>query len=114
MERIFLSCLSLSLAEKWNQHNWLAVARKIAGVWEEIASQLSPELFSIVKLKEIERDYRGACFQARAMPEMWSEECCSEATCRLLIDSLCQMGQRAVSAEVFSSVIVDLVEPPCK
>ena len=92
----------------------MAVAGKFAGVLEEIASQLSPELFSIVKLKEIEQDYRGAFFQARAVLEMWSEECGSEATCRLLIDSLCQMGQRAVAAEVFSFEMVDFVEPPCK
>ena len=47
------------------------VAQEIAGVWEGLAAWLSPDLFSTVKMKEIERDHRGAFCQALAMLEMW-------------------------------------------
>ena len=87
------------------------VAHSIAGIWDEVAAHLSPELFSIVKVKEIERDYRSAFSQARAMLEMWSKAYGSKATCRLLIQKLCKMGQRSAAAEAFSSELVDFVEP---
>ena len=90
----------------------VSVAKKIAGVWDEIAAWLSPELFSTLKTKEIERDHSSSFSRARAVLETWSREVGSKATCRRLIQSLCQMGQRAVAAEVFGSELVQLVQPP--
>ena len=89
----------------------VSVAQKIAGVWDEIAAWLSPELFSTLKTKEIERDHSSSFSRARAVLETWSREVGSKATCRRLIQSLCQMGQRAVAAEVFGSELVQFVQP---
>ena len=89
----------------------VVVAQRIAGVWDEIAAWLSPELFSTLKVKEIERDHRSSFSRARAVLEMWSNQFGGKATCQLLIQSLCQMGQRAVAAEVFGSDLVQFVEP---
>ena len=68
--------LATKAGQKVDSAQLMAVARQIASVWEEIASQLSPELFSIGKLKEMWRDNysRGTVFQARVMLEMWIEE----------------------------------------
>jgi hypothetical protein len=87
------------------------VAEEIAGIWEELASHLSPNLFPIRKLKEIERDHRGSSFsQAQAMLEIWSEQFGSQATCRLLIQGLCRMGEREVASAVFGTDLVEFVE----
>ena len=87
------------------------VAKKVAGDWEELASWLSPDLFSMSKLREIQEDHRRAFSRARAVLDMWSNTFGRKATCRLLIDSLCRMDQRAVAAEVFGSELVDFVQP---
>ena len=87
------------------------VADKVAGDWKKLASWLSPDLFSMLKLKEIEEDHSRAFSRARAVLEMWSNKLVSKATCRLLIHSLCRMDQRAVAAEVFGSELVDFVQP---
>ena len=84
------------------------VAEEIAGIWVELASCLSPELFPMRKIKEIERDHIGSFSQARAMLERWSKVFGRQANCRLLIQSLCQMGQRAVASEVFGTELVGL------
>ena len=89
----------------------VTVAEEIAGIWKELASRLSPELFPMRKIKEIEQDHRFSFSQARAMLERWSKVFGRQANCRLLIQSLCQMGQRAVASEVFGTELVQLVEP---
>ena len=89
----------------------VTVAEEIAGIWDELASCLSPELFPMRKIKEIERDHRSSFSQARAMLERWSKVFGRQATCRLLIHSLCQMGQRAVAGKVFGTELVQFVEP---
>ena len=43
----------------------VVVAKKIAGVWDELAAWLSPELFSTLNVKEIARDHRSSFCQAR-------------------------------------------------
>ena len=89
----------------------VVVAQKIGGIWDQIAAWLSPELFSTLKVKEIERDHGSSFSRARAVLELWSNELDHQATCRLLIQSLCQTGQRAVAAEVFGSELVQFVNP---
>ena len=89
----------------------VTVAQEIAGIWDELASHLSPELFPRRKIKEIERDHRSSFGQARSMLERWSKVFGRQATCRLLIQSLCQMGQRAVASAVFGTKLVQFVEP---
>ena len=89
----------------------VSVAQKIAGVWDEIAAWLSPELFSTLKKKEIERDHSSSFSRALKVLETWSREVGRKATCRRLIQSLCQMEQRAVAAEVFGSELVQFVQP---
>jgi hypothetical protein len=92
----------------------LAVAQKIAGIWEELASWLSPDLFSFVKMREIQRDYNGSFCQARAMLEMWKNKYKRKATCQVLIQSLCQIHHRSVATEVFGHEVVDYIEPLLK
>ena len=40
-----------------NSTQLVTVAQEIAGIWDELASCLSPELFPTRKIKEIERDH---------------------------------------------------------
>jgi hypothetical protein len=93
------------------QAKLLAVAQKIAGIWEELAPWLSPSLFSSVKMKEIQRDYNGSFCQALAMLETWKNKYKRQATCQVLIQSLCQVNERSVATEVFGHEVVDYVEP---
>ena len=87
------------------------VANEASGVWDVLAAWLSPDLFSMSKLKEIKEDHSSAFSRARAVLETWSNELGSKATCRLLIHSLCQTDQRAAAAKVFGSELVNLVQP---
>ena len=89
----------------------VAVAKKLAGVWDELAAWLSPELFTALKLKEIKEDHSSSFSRARAVPEMWSDEFGNKATYQLLIQSLCQMNQRVVASGILGSELVEFVEP---
>ena len=88
----------------------MAVAAKI-GDWGKLAAYLSPKKFSTVQLERIKEDHGNEFLRARAALDAWSNAHDTEATCRRLIESLCEMGQRALAAEEFGSHLVNFVKP---
>ena len=104
-------CLATEADSKVISTQLVVVAKKIAGFWDELAAWLSPELFSPVKLKEIKEDHSSSFSRARAVLEVWCNDFGSKANCRLLIQSLCRMDQRAMAAGVFGTELVQFIEP---
>jgi GTPase SAR1 family protein len=102
------SSLATEVDHKVTLQQMVAVAQNIEDGWDKIASHVSPRLFTLAKLEEIESNYKSPFRRARAMLEMWSKDCGHEATCRTLIHSLCRTGYRAVAIEVFGSEMVRL------
>jgi hypothetical protein len=104
------SSLAIKVGQMVGHQQLVAVARDIAETWEEIASYLSPEVFSVVKLEEMKQDHESSLVQAQAMLESWRETFGCDATCSELIHSLCQMDHRLVATKVFGCEMVDFVE----
>jgi hypothetical protein len=92
-----------------------SVARKIASHWEELAALLAPHFFTVHQLAEIKRQYTCSLVsQANAMLDMWSDLFDKQATCRVLIRALLDIGWKEVAVEVFSPLLVELVELHCR
>jgi small-conductance mechanosensitive channel len=105
--------LQTSTDSKVHTQQLLTVAKKVAGDWEQLASWLSAEYFTVTKMREIREDHStsSAFIRARAVLEMWITEFGRNATCQQLIHALCQMDQRATAVEVFGCRLVDSLHP---
>lgn len=89
----------------------LKVAQQIAGSWSTLALYLSPEVFTMDKINEIQQGYRPSLIQAKAMIEKWSNQFHKHATRRVMMSALCKAGQRRQASLVFGDSLVDLAVP---
>ena len=91
----------------------VAVAKRVAGKWEELAAYLAPALFTSNQVLVIKKDNPYDQFaQAKAMLEVWSDQFGSQATCGVVVKRLLDMGCKAEATDVFSHQLVAFVEQP--
>ena len=88
----------------------VAIAERVAGRWEELASYLAPALFTYNQVLVIRKDNPYSQFlQAKAMLDVWSDQFDSQATCGVMIKALLAIGCKAEAAIVFSHELVEFV-----
>ena len=87
------------------------VAFEISSSWEELASNLDPDLFDTNRTDSIRRmDPLDPQKQAKRMLDAWVGKHADGATQRQLILALCEMGNRAQAHNVFTEALVTFVE----
>ena len=90
------------------------IARKITGTgtWEQLALLLYPGVFTTTWISTVKQMHAfSPVMQATYMLEQWSHELAENATCRKLIEALCEAGDRATAATVFGIQLVQFIRP---
>jgi hypothetical protein len=88
----------------------VAIAKRFAGRWEELAAYLEPELFTKDRVLVIKKENTNQFLQAKAMLDAWSEILGSQGTCEVMINGLLDMGCKAEASELFSYELVESVQ----
>lgn len=79
---------------KVDRRELVEVARRIAKRWKDLALLLSPELFTVEKITQIQSRYGRLFLRAQVVIELWCGQYHRRATRRLLIQALCNMSER--------------------
>ena len=85
------------------------LTRSIENCWEEFASELDADLFTVSKVEEIARQRDGLFMQARTMLETWKDHHATKAYRRFLIQALIEMDRRKEANDVFGEGVVKRV-----
>ena len=96
--------------DKVKKKDLVEVASAVSANWEEVAARLKPDLFTVAKIKEIDRQYDRPFTQSLAMLEKWSNGEDKEATNGSLIKVLLKMDMRAQANKIFGDDFVKCVE----
>ncbi|XP_062515292.1 uncharacterized protein LOC134190793 isoform X2 [Corticium candelabrum] len=94
------------------EREMVAVADKVRSYWQKFVSVLSPFLFAVDEIRVIERETADLFIQSRRALDKWDNHFAAQANRRLIIQTLCDIGQTSQAVDVFGRDLVENVCPP--